>query len=106
VQRHVRGLDGVLAQLGMADNPHAEAGQPPTFLGRFLWMTGTDAGWWEPTVAVGDAVTEGQVIGTITTLDGADLLQTITAPADGVPIFITSSPAVAAGGLLLGLGVR
>src|SRR6516165_4474964 len=23
VQRHVRGLDGVLAQLGMADNPHA-----------------------------------------------------------------------------------
>ena len=45
-------------------------------------------------------------IGTISTLDGAQTLQTITAPADGVPIFITSSPAVAAGGLLLGLGVR
>jgi uncharacterized protein len=105
VQRHVRGLDGVLAQLGMADNPHA-AGRPPTFLGRFLWMTGTDAGWWEPTVGPGDAVAEGQVIGTISTLDGSETLQTITAPADGVPIFITSSPAVAAGGLLLGLGVR
>jgi uncharacterized protein len=105
VERHVRGLDGVLAQLGMADSPHA-AGRPPTFLGRFLWMTGTDAGWWEPTVRPGDAVAEGQVIGTISTLDGSRTLQTITAPADGVPIFITSSPAVAAGGLLLGLGVR
>ena len=71
VQRHVRGLDGVLAQLGMADNPHAGAGDPPTVLSRFLWMTGTDAGWWEPTVRPGDAVTEGQVIGTISTLDGA-----------------------------------
>ena len=106
VQRHVRGLDGVLAQLGMADSPHDQAGDPPTVLNRFLWMTGTDAGWWEPTVKPGDAVSEGQVIGTISTLDGAETLQTITAPADGVPIFITSSPAVAAGGLLLGLGVR
>jgi uncharacterized protein len=106
VQRHVRGLDGVLAQLGMADNPHAGAGDPPTVLNRFLWMTGTDAGWWEPTVRPGEEVTEGQVIGTIGTLDKAETLQTITAPADGVPIFITSSPAVAAGGLLLGLGVR
>jgi uncharacterized protein len=106
VERHVRGLDGILAQLGMADNPHAGAGQPPTLLSRFLWMTGTYAGWWQPTVGVGDAVTEGQVIGTITSLDAADTLQTVTAPADGVPIFITSSPAVAADGLLLGLGVR
>src|SRR5215471_11319768 len=68
VQRHVRGLDGVLAQLGMADNPHAGTGDPPTLLSRFLWMTGTGAGWWEPTVAPGDAVREGQVIGTISTL--------------------------------------
>jgi hypothetical protein len=46
------------------------------------------------------------VIGTITTLDGSQVLETITAPADGVPIFITSSPAVADDGLLLGLGVQ
>ena len=30
--------------------------------------------------------------------------ETITAPADGVVIFLTSSPAVADDGLLLGLG--
>jgi uncharacterized protein len=106
VERHVRGLDGVLAVLGMADDPHAGARQAPTLLNRFLWMTGVDAGWWEPTVGAGDEVAEGQVIGTISTLDGAETLQTITAPTAGVPIFITSSPAVAAGGLLLGLGVR
>ena len=47
---------------------------------------------------------EGQLLGTVSSLDGARLLQTITAPAAGVPMFITSSPAVAADGLLLGLG--
>jgi len=48
----------------------------------------------------------GQVIGTVSSIDGTQTLETITAPADGVLIFITSSPAVAAGGLLLGLGAR
>jgi predicted deacylase len=62
-------------------------------------------GWWAPTVTTGESVTEGQVIGTVTTLDGSQVLETITAPADGVPIFITSSPAVADDGLLLGLGI-
>jgi len=32
------------------------------------------------------------------------VLQTLSAPSAGVPMFITSSPAVAADGLLLGLG--
>jgi hypothetical protein len=49
-------------------------------------------------------VTEGQLLGTVSSLDGARLLQEITAPAAGVPLFVTSSPAVAADGLLLGLG--
>jgi hypothetical protein len=45
------------------------------------------------------------VLGTVSTLDNSEVLETITAPADGVPIFITSSPAVADDGLLLGLGI-
>jgi len=108
VDRHVRGLDRVLALLGIADDPAAGTadGSPPAFLTRFLWMTCNDAGWWEPEVQAGEAVTEGQLLGTVSSLDGAQVLQTITAPADGVPMFITSSPAVAANGLLLGLGVR
>src|SRR5690349_23540808 len=105
VAAHVRGLDGILAALGMADPP-AEAGpaSPPEHLQQFLWLRCEDEGWWEPVVTTGEKVAEGQLLGTVSSLDGARLLQTITAPAAGVPMFITSSPAVAADGLLLGLG--
>ena len=44
------------------------------------------------------------MVGTVSSLDGSQLHETITAPADGVIIFLTSSPAVADDGLLLGLG--
>ena len=105
VARHVRGLNGVLALLGIADLPEGTPDPSPTYLTRFDWMRTERGGWWAPTVTTGESVTEGQVIGTVTTLDGSQVLETITAPADGVPIFITSSPAVADDGLLLGLGV-
>jgi uncharacterized protein len=104
VDAHVRGLDGILAALGMAGTPAAGPRDQPAYLRRFLWLRCQDEGWWEPAVAPGQAVAEGQLLGTVSTLDGARLLQTITAPAAGVPLFITSSPAVAADGLLLGLG--
>jgi len=105
VEAHVRGLDRVLALLGMSESPQEEAA-PTVYLKRFLWLRCRDEGWWEPAAWVGDAVTEGQVIGTVSSLDGTQTLETITAPADGVLMFITSSPAVAADGLLLGLAAR
>jgi uncharacterized protein len=104
VQMHVAGLNGVLELLGMADSPEHAPRAAPSYLGRFLWLRCQDAGWWQPSVLAGEAVTEGQVIGTVSTLDGAHVLESITAPAEGVVIFLTSSPAVAADGLLLGLG--
>ena len=105
VQLHVAGLNGVLEVLGMTDrDAAAERGQAPSYLSRFLWLRCQDAGWWEPAVRAGDAVSAGQILGTVNTLDGADVLETIVAPADGVVIFLTSSPAVADDGLLLGLG--
>jgi uncharacterized protein len=105
VARHVRGLDGVLELLGMADLPPGSAECPaPTYLTKFLWLRSEHAGWWAPTVKPGEQVREGQTIGTVSSLDGSQVLETITAPADGVPIFITSSPSVADDGLLLGLG--
>ena len=55
---------------------------------------------------MGEAVAEGQVIGTVSSIDGTQILESITAPADGVLMFVTSSPAVAAEGLLLGLAAR
>jgi hypothetical protein len=104
VDAHVRGLDQVLAVLGMTDDPVAAA--TPVRLERFLWLRATSEGWWEPAVRPGEQVAEGQALGTVTSLDGAEVLQSVTAPAPGVPMFITSSPAVAADGLLLGLGAQ
>jgi predicted deacylase len=104
VAAHVRGLDRVLATLGMTDRPATADGEPPTYLTRFIWLRCDKAGWWEPAVRTGEQVVEGQVLGTVSTLDGGEVLQTIYAPAVGVPMFITSSPAVAEDGLLLGLG--
>jgi len=107
VAAHVRGMNRVLAALGMSADP--DAGRdvpPPAYLRRFLWLRCRDSGWWEPCVAVGDEVTEGQVIGTVSSIDGTRAGETISAPADGVLMFMTSSPAVTADGLLLGLGAR
>jgi predicted deacylase len=102
VEMHVRGLTQVLVYLGMLSGPVSAAS--PTMLNQFLWLRAQHGGWWEPTVAPGESVSKGQVLGTVTSLDGADLLESIESPSDGVPMFITSSPAVVADGLLLGLG--
>jgi predicted deacylase len=104
VDAHVRGLDRILAVLGMTGPPAPDASPGPAHLRRFLWVRCADEGWWEPSVGPGEPVAQGQVLGTVSSLDGARLLQTITAPAAGVPLFVTRSPAVAADGLLLGLG--
>lgn len=107
VQMHVRGLNRVLAQLGMSDQPEEAAPMAaPVRLSRFIWLRCAHAGWWEPAVRPGEQVARGQVLGAVSTIDGSEVLQTIEAPADGVPMFITSSPAVVADGLLLGLGAR
>ena len=103
VDQHVRGLHRALGALGMTGEPPA-AGPGPVYLRRFLWLRCMDEGWWEPAVRPGEAVAEGQLLGTVSTIDGARVCQEITAPAPGVPMFVTSSPAVAADGLLLGLG--
>ncbi|MEP7024728.1 MAG: succinylglutamate desuccinylase/aspartoacylase family protein [Actinomycetota bacterium] len=127
VELHIRGLDGVLAQLGMT-GPGAGGGSGaggstaagstgggaagggsgtgPEYLGRFLWLRCADAGWWQPAVRAGERVAEGQVLGQVESTDGGQVLEEIRSPADGVMIFLTSSPAVAADGLLLGLGAQ
>lgn len=113
IDLHVRGLDRVLARLGMVEEPPAGVGSGPTTglarvapvrLTKFIWLRCEDAGWWQPVVRPGDHVDQGQLLGTVSSLDGAEVRQSITAPLAGVPMFITSSPAVEADGLLLGLG--
>ena len=112
VALHVRGLGRVLTAMGMADadanGAPAGAGEPAAagYLGRFLWLRCAQEGWWEPAVVAGEKVAGGQLLGRVHSIDGAESLEEIRSPADGVMIFLTSSPAVAADGLLLGLGAR
>jgi uncharacterized protein len=120
VELHVRGLDRVLALLGMTppgDPGREPPGDPvvpvqtvqpagPVVLRRFLWLHSAHEGWWEPAVRPGQAVAAGAQLGTVGSLDGGQILESVAAPADGVVMFVTTSPAVAAGGLLLGLGAR
>lgn len=103
VQRHLRGLRGALTAAGMLD------GQPSTelveqvLIGTFTWLRSTTAGWWQTEIAAGDSVSEGQRLGAILDPFG-DRQETITAPHAGVVLFLTTSPAVATGGLLLAVG--
>src|SRR4051812_31559183 len=86
---------GVLA--GEPDPPRSK------LVGRFEWVYGGPAGFWVPAVTTGDAVEQGQPLGAIRDLYG-DLRQDVTAPVDGVVLFLTTSAAVAESGLLMGLG--
>jgi uncharacterized protein len=105
VEQHLRGLYRVLDLLGMArGGAHWEDDRPPVYLRNFDWLYSDQAGWWEPAAKVGEHVREGQAIGAVTSVDGADVLAEIHAPAEGTVLFLTTSPAVAAGGLLLGVG--
>ena len=97
----VDGVENVLRSLGMLD------GEPETHdiveIGQFTWLRSPAEGMWYPSVQVGDRVGEGQTIGRIGNLYG-DTLAEITAPHDGVILFITSAPAMAVDGLIIAVG--
>jgi len=105
VRLHLRGLYRVLDMLGMTrGGAHWEDDRPPMYLRNFEWVYCRKAGWWEPLAQVGEHVGEGQLVGTVTSIDGATVQEEVHAPADGTVLFLTTSPAVTDGGLLLGLG--
>ena len=103
VERHLRGLRSTLRAAGVLDG---EPDPPPAgqqLVERLQWLRASTPGWWQPAVDVGDAIAAGDRLGQV--LDGfGDEAETITAPDAGVVLCVTSSPAVQANGLLLGLG--
>jgi uncharacterized protein len=103
VEAHLRGLRNVLRHLGMLPGEAVVFGRPVEHDG-WIWMRTPDAGWWQPTVETGTYVAAGDLLGTVSPLIDGPATR-ITAPAAGVPLFITSSPAVRADGLLLGLAL-
>ncbi len=74
-------------------------------VGSFVWLYAIAGGWWDAAAPAGTEANEGDVLGRVRNLWG-DELEEIRAPAPGVVLFVTTSPAVADGGLLLGLGTE
>lgn len=106
VDRHTAGLTNVLRHLGVlagaAAPGEALAGRPAVVHEGWHWLRTPVAGWWEPAVAVGTPVRAGELLGAVSELLGG-VLHEVRAPEPGVPLFLTSSPAVVEDGLLLGL---
>lgn len=101
VDRHVRGLENVARWLGILDGPALATAAPVEHEG-WEWVRTPDTGWWEPAVAVGASVAAGGLLGTVTDLTTGAAAE-IRSAVEGVPLFLTTSPAVLADGLLLGL---
>ena len=103
VQLHLAGLENALRHLGMLEGEPAPPPSGMRSVDRFVWLRCEHEGWWEPTARAGDKVVASQVVGVLRNLYG-DVVEEIAVPENGVLLFVTSSPAVAAEGLLLGLG--
>jgi predicted deacylase len=102
VAAHLRGVLAVCASLGMLPGHEVDPAPPPTEHSGWAWLRSPVRGWWRPAVAVGAQVAAGDLLGVLLDPYGEELHR-VAAPVDGCPLFLTSSPAVDADGLLLGL---
>jgi hypothetical protein len=105
VDRHLRGILAVCAELGMLPEAPGVGEVPPTEYDGWIWMRSPVRGFWQSRVAAGQDVVEGELLGVLLDPLGREL-EKIVAPAPGCPLFLTSSPAVGVDGLLLGLATR
>ncbi|WP_162303955.1 M14 family metallopeptidase [Microbacterium sediminis] len=103
VDLHFRGLVNALRHIGSVTGD-VEQFDAPVEHDSWLWLTTPAPGWWEAAVDTGETVAEGDLLGRVSPLIGGEAHE-IRAPKAGVPLFVTSSPAVKADGLLLGLAL-
>lgn len=103
VQIHLRGMQNVMAHLGMVE-PLGPPPAPPRELQGLAWTRSSVAGTFHPAVAVGDRVQRGQPTGELHDLFGNTIEEHLS-PADGEVVFLVTALAVAAGGPLIGIGV-
>jgi predicted deacylase len=104
VQRHVDGVRNVWRTVGLLTDKPPTQPDPPHVLNRFEWLRSDHEGIFDCRIRVSDEVKAGQSLGVMIDLLGNPLAE-ITSPADGVILFIVTSPAIKQGGLLLGVGV-
>jgi uncharacterized protein len=100
-QMMVDGIGNALRSLDMLDG-EVRAFEPVE-IDQFTWLRSPVEGMWYPSVDVGARVLDGQNIGRIGNLYG-DTLVEISAPHNGVILFITSAPAMPQDGLIIAVG--
>ena len=98
------GVENVLRSIAMLPSEPARTVETTIFR-RFLWLYSPVDGWWQPAVQVGDAVERGAALGSVRDLLGEEI-ERVVAPGPGIVLFMTSVPAVAEQGILMGLGVE
>lgn len=105
VYRHLAGLAGVCAHLRITVGITGGGARPTPDVREYQgWnrLRTPVAGWWEPAVGVGQDVPAGGLLGVVSDILG-DGRHEVYSPENGVPLFLTSSPAVEADGLLVGI---
>jgi predicted deacylase len=101
IDRHVAGLGNIARTIGVLDGDPWPAREARRHEG-WHWLRTDRAGWWQPAAATGESVEAGRLLGTVSDVWG-DVFAEIHAPEAGTLLFLTTSPAVSADGLLLGL---
>jgi predicted deacylase len=101
VDSHLAGLRNIARSIGILDGEPWPVRDFQQHEG-WHWLRTEQAGWWEPAVTVGQSVAAGELLGTVADV-WCEVLAEVHAPEMGTPLFLTTSPAVAADCLLLGL---
>ncbi|MDR6687767.1 putative deacylase [Arthrobacter sp. 1088] len=97
---HVMGLRNVAATLGMLPYDVEQTRGQTEHQQGWSWIRSPVGGWWQPTVELGKPVSKGGLLGQVSDLFG-DVIHEVRANQAGIPMIITTSPAIAADGLVM-----
>jgi predicted deacylase len=100
VALHAAGLRRVLRTAGLIDEAPSTPGHVTEHVEAEAWLRATRTGYWHPSVAVGERVAAGEVVGEVRDAFGR-VLEAPSAPLDGVVLFLVTSLAMNAGDPLL-----
>jgi len=101
-QTHVRGVLNVLKRFGGLPGA-PEAGPPPVYYSKFVWLAAEQDCVYYPKVTVGQQVKEGELIAEFTDLFG-EKIGDLKSPAMGPVLFLVTSPAINKNDPLMAIG--
>ncbi len=102
ISAHTTGLNRLMRHLGMLEGPPLEP-MPTQVMDQFVWLRSDHDGYYYSKIEVGATVHKGQDLGRVADFQG-NTLQAITAPLDGIVLFLVSSLAMNQGDPLLAIG--